>query len=136
MPRKNKLTYEEATQGRNPHRRKPSPSDDILFAGWVNYAIPAAQQGTFEDWAASTAVWPALDDFIASQHRISVSHDHEQEVYVASAMCRNPNSANVGMMTSQRSTSAARAIFKLVYAITELMEDDWAQHAEAAKNDW
>jgi len=137
MPRSAKpRDIEQANHGRDRKPARRSTQPDILFAGWANFAMPASKQADFQAWTEGEMAWPTFADLVAQSFRFTVSYDHEEELYLCSVMCRDPKSVNCGMMTSQRSPDALRAILKATYAVYELMPDDWAALASSRDSDW
>lgn len=106
------------------------------FAGWVNASIPDANKDDFHEFETSERCLKAMNEVGSNHIRLSVVFDLQDGVYVASAFHMNEASPSGGLMVSQRSPDALRALMKLVYLITELMPLDWSELLSARKNEW
>lgn len=106
------------------------------FAGWVNVSIPDASRPAFTEFEGSAAFVDALDIIGKHNIRLSLIQEAGTEDYMASAFCMDETSPSAGLMVSQRSASALRALAKLAFCIVELMPEDWGELVSRGKADW
>lgn len=117
-------------------RGKASGSVDVAFAGWANYTMGAEEKQPFEAWLQTDAFSLDTDALVENGLKLSVGLDKDNRTYVASAFDRSLVSGNAGMMTSQRSSSALRALAKLVYCVRYLMGEDWERWTQVERDNW
>jgi hypothetical protein len=106
------------------------------FSGWVNVNISETAKAAFQEFEQSVACLDAMDIVCKRNIRISVVQEAGEEGYVASAFYMDESAPSAGLMVSQRSGSAFRAVAKLAYCIVELMPDDWSELLTQGKADW
>jgi len=106
------------------------------FAGWVNASIPDANRVDFEEFETSSRCIEAFDHVGKSHIRTSVVWDIKDQCYVANAFHMDEASPSGGLMVSARSTTALRALMKLLYLIIEIIPEDWSELLSRAKTDW
>lgn len=117
-------------------RQNPNQREDVLFAGWADFNFSAEQRGAFEEWVAENNWGTTLDLSLKDDLKITLSYNAEQDTYLATAFVKAHDSPNAGMMTSQRSADALRAVCKLLWAVNFGMGTDWEAHSSAASRNW
>lgn len=117
-------------------RRKKAASEDVNFAGWANFTIMEDLRDHFNQWSLSDEFTLDTDEVVGGGIKLSVGIDKDGKAYLATAFVRDAQSDNAGMMTSQRSGTAFRALAKLVYAIKHGMGEDWTRWAAENREDW
>lgn len=106
------------------------------FSGWANVNIADADRARFAEFETTTA-FPDAVDFIAHKNiRLSMVQEAGEDAFMATAFCMDEAHPSAGMMVSQRSSSALRALAKLAFCITELMPDDWTELSSDGRTDW
>lgn len=106
------------------------------FAGWVNASIPDAHRADFEEFETSSRCIDAFNAVGKAHIRVSTIWDIKDQCFVANAFHMDETSPSGGLMVSARSSTALRALMKLLYLITELMPTDWSELLSSAKNEW
>lgn len=138
MPRGQQRTGDTdgSNRSRKPTRAGYKPHRQAEFQGWVNISIPETSKAAFAEFEQSAAFIDALDLIGRDHIRLSVVQEYGEESYVASAFHMDETKPSGGLMVSQRSGSALRALAKLAFCIIELMPDDWGELAGTGKADW
>jgi len=136
MPRSK--SADEANRNPLPRKAKQRKQDepDVLFAGWANFNFSSDQKAEYEEWESTGAWADLLDASQIGRLKITLSHNAEQDAFLATAFVRDPDSVNAGLMTSQRSGTSTRALFKLLWAVYYGMGEDWAALMQAGSHDW
>lgn len=106
------------------------------FSGWANVTIPDSKRDLFAEFESTTAFPDAVDRITHKNIRLSMVQEAGEDAFMATAFCMDESHPSAGMMVSQRSSSAVRALAKLAFCITELMPDDWTELAGSAHTDW
>lgn len=139
MPRGNSRNTDSKGNTRSTsanNRRSSKTTTDALFAGWVNVTIPEATRPEFEAWAQTAAPQDALTALLRALHRVTLNYDPDAEVFVANSFCRDTYSSNAGIMVSQRSEDAFRALAKLLYVHDVLLPEDYSILLESQQSLW
>lgn len=127
------------TDGKNKAPRKPYQRNykrRADFSGWVNVEIPRADKEKVDEFGATTLYADAMKDVIVNGHRISLSYDSEEEVFVATTFMTDADHPCAGLMVSQRSDDIWRALLKLVYAHSEILPEDYSGLAGHGGGAW
>lgn len=137
MPRPRNIDEANHGRNRNQSQRKQLPSGTAaIFAGWVNYNLPATDKEEFESWFSSGELEKALAAITQHGYKISLGYEPEQEDFFANAFCRNEADTNAGLMVSQRSGDPLRALGKLLFAIDQRMPADWNELLASGQKGW
>jgi len=138
MPRGNSRNGD--TDGSNYRNRQTKDGYKVHrsaeFSGWVNASIPDANRADFEEFETSSRCIEAFDAIGKSHIRTSVVFDLKDQCYTANAFHMDEAHPSGGLMVSARSTTALRALMKLLYLIIEVMPEDWTELISRAKSDW
>lgn len=106
------------------------------FAGWINASIPFADKDKVSEFGKTQQYADAFEDVVRGGHKITVSYDDEQGVFVAASFQTDTRQPTAGLMVSQRSDAIWRALLKLIYVHSEILPADYSGLAGGASDAW
>jgi hypothetical protein len=117
--------YTRTTRPGGKHSR-PTATWTAEFLGWIDFSIPVQRKQDFDAWVSDVNLDETLVTRMAAGDKFTVGLDEFTETYYANVFIRNPANVNAGWMTSQRSSTPLRALYKLLFAVELCMPDDWS----------
>src|SRR5215467_7003057 len=136
MPRAKSNTRVNQWERPGDRSQKQAYGMNADFSGWVNHSLPASSKTAYSEWLSSQESIKDVQTVVDDHYRLSVAEDLRDGGYVATAFMRSESSPNAGKMTSQRSGDPMNALYKLVWAITHEMPDDWHELETGGGDDW
>ncbi len=115
------------TDGANKPARKQDTVgglDNAEFRGYINLDLTEDQKGMYPTWAASGALWEALEAFTESGVNLSLKRERKTGGFMGSATQRAPDSPNAGLCVTARGKDASTALGRLLFCLTILSKKE------------
>lgn len=116
--------------------KKLSARYDAMFSGWVNVTLTAADANEFDAWLNTGGLWSVFEAACDAGLKLTLTRQWNEGVYLASVFQRDTEHVNAGLMVSARSSTAARALAKVLWVCEYKLPGEWPRSQGRPSDSW